>query len=532
VTVRALLRMLWPLALAGLVASPVRAGDCDQDRAAEQAQRAAERAARVAEHAAEKAQREAEVAAEKARRGAEYAAQQARRGAEVATERAREIARVAQERAQIAAERAQRAGQRVAERVRRQSESASDNGVIGTREGMIFVDGPEVPWEDVNWADDARSRRISRPMITDTLLRVGRGISLGLTNFSGDIVVKVWDRSEVHIKAEHDRSDRFFASMKNDMLKLSMRPRESAPADVEWALTVPVWLPLEISGNEGDIAVTGLRSSLRAHTMRGDVTVHSCQGPIEIYSVEGDVRAEDVNGYVTAVSVNSDVRLVRVTGPVEAQSINGDIQMEDVASANVSASTMNGQVYYSSAFQPRGRYAFSSHNGKIHVGVDDAERVNYTVSSFSGEVQTTVPVPPVPEAPAPRPYRRAMRFSFPTPPATPEPAPPAPPAPAAPPASSEPAKAWVPSQGARGPQPLLSYTPRAPEVELESFSGLIQLASREVVERALELRRAKLDSLRALRGMARAHRFEYKMRFHEKKSEKSQDDEDRDKDKK
>ena len=78
----------------------------------------------------------------------------------------------------------------------------------------------------------------------------------------------------------------------------------------------------------------------------------------------------------------------------------------------------------------------------------------------------------------------------------------------------------------------LSYTPRAPEVELESFSGLIQLASREVVERALELRRAKLDSLRALRGMARAHRFEYKMRFHEKKSEKSQDDEDRDKDKK
>src|SRR5262249_19623513 len=151
---------------------------------------------------------------------------------------------------------------------------------------------------------------------------------------------------------------------------------------------------------------------------------------------EGDVHVEDVNGSVTAGSINRDVRIVRVTGPIEAQSINGDIQMEDVSSANVSASTLNGQVYYASAFQKHGRYALSSHNGKLHVGVENDEPVNFTVSSFSGEVQASVPLPPVPQAPAPAPYRRAMRFSW---PAEAPPAPPAPPTPPAPPSAAPPA---------------------------------------------------------------------------------------------
>src|SRR5262249_25629942 len=154
------------------------------------------------------------------------------------------------------------------------------------------------------------------------------GITLALANLSGDIVVQVWDRKEVRIEAEHDRSDRLVASMKDGTLKLSVRPREAEPADVDWKLTVPAWLPLESSGIASEIAVSGLRSLLRAQSMRGDVHVMSCQGPVELNSVEGDVHVEDVNGSVTAGSVNRDVRIVRVTGPIEAQSINGDIQME------------------------------------------------------------------------------------------------------------------------------------------------------------------------------------------------------------
>jgi hypothetical protein len=261
---------------------------------------------------------------------------------------------------------------------------------VVTDDAILYVDGPEVPRDQVQWADDARSRRMRQPMTTDTVLRVAPGVTLSLANLSGDIVVKVWDQNAVRVNIQHDRSDRLVTAIKNGTLKLGVRSFEGAPADVDWNLTVPAWLPLEISGIESEIAVTGMRAPVRAQSMSGDVHVTSCQGPMELNSTEGEVHAEDVDGDITAGSINSAVRLVRVLGGIQAQSVNGDIQMDDVSSAKVSASTLNGRVYYASKFQPHGRYAFSSHNGKIYVGVDKTQPMNVTVSSFNGQLESSI----------------------------------------------------------------------------------------------------------------------------------------------
>jgi hypothetical protein len=500
-------RGLWRLALAAALAGPVAPGarpaladPCDNektaDRAMAEAQRVAERAQRIAEQIARQAQHDAEMAAARAQWAAEHASEQAQREAE----RAQALAERAAAKAQRDAERAARAAERATERA-----AIGAPGVVVTNDALLFVDGPGVSRDDVMWADDVRSRRMRQPMGTDTTLRVGPGVTLSLTNLSGDINVQVWDRSAVRVQAEHDRSDRFVASIKDGQLKLGVRSREGAPADVEWDLTVPAWLPLEIWGNESDIAVTGMRASVRAQSMRGDVHVSACQGPMELTSVEGEVHAEDVSGDVTAQSINSVVRLVRVLGPIEAQSINGDISMDDVSSANVSASTLNGRVYYASKFQKRGRYAFSSHNGKVYVGVDQAQPINVTVSSFNGQMESSIPVPPAPPTlptpPAPQSAMtwRTMKFSLPAEAAsgsTPSPS-------SSPSARSRPARIKYISRSADAPH--------APEVELESFGGLIQLGSRAEIERVLQLRQAIRDSATAVRTLARLRA----MRVHE-----------------
>jgi hypothetical protein len=216
-----------------------------------------------------------------------------------------------------------------------------------------------------------------------------------------------------------------------------------------------------------------------------------------VNSVEGEVHVSDVSGNVTAGSVNSIIRLVRVTGPVEAQTINGDIQLENLASASVDASTVNGRVFYASPFQSDGRYAFSSHNGKLYVGLPLDQLVNVKLSSFNGQVESSVPVP----MPAPAAHRRLVRFNggrtfyftsgklpdVPSPPTAPS----TPRAPRAP----------------RTPR-----APQAPELQLESFGGLIQLASQEEALHAIDLQRAAYDSLRssirrARRELARARRM-------------------------
>lgn len=364
-------------------------------------------------------------------------------------------------------------------------------GVLMTPRAMLFVDGPEVPLEWVQWADEAATRRSRRPTVTDTVLRVGPGVTLALSNLIGDISVQVWDRSEVRIHAEHDRDDRVIADLKDGTLRLGVRARHPVPAEVEWDLTVPAWLPLDLSGMESDIVVTGMRAPVRVQSIRGDVNVSSCQGSVEVNSVEGEVHVSDVSGNVTAGSVNNVIRLVRVSGPVEVQSINGDIQFEKVVSSNVAASTMNGRVYYASPFRAHGRYAFSSHNGNLYVGLPTDQRLKVKVSSFNGQVESSVPVPAPAPAPGAERYNRGRAFYFttgdaPDPPSAPE----APRTPRAP----------------RAPR-----APQAPELELESFGGLIQFASQEEVQRVLRLQRSLLDSsrttlLRVQRELERARR--------------------------
>ena len=497
-TLRVLGRGLQALLLAAAMTSAVHADPCDNektaDRAMIEAQRAAERAQRMAEQIAARAQIEAEKAAILARWAAEHASEQAQQQAEQAQARAEQAAARAQRDAERAARDAERAAARAA---------LGASGVVVTNDAILYIDGPEVPRDEVEWADDARSRRIRQAVTTDTTLRGGPGVTLSLTNISGDITVQVWDRDAVRVNAEHDKNDQVMAAIKDGMLKLSARSLEGEPADVEWNLTVPRWLPLEISGIESEIAVTGLRASVRAQSMSGNVHVTSCQGPMELHSAEGEVHAEDVNGDVTAGSMNNVVRLVRVLGPIEAQSINGDIQMDDVSSAKVSASTLNGRVYYASKFQPHGRYAFSSHNGKVYVGVDKTQAMNVTVSSFNGQLESSIPVPPAPpEAPAPPRTMtwRSWNFSLPAEAASaPEPAP----SPSAPRIKAKAKWTAYPSQS--------GDAPRAPELELESFGGIIQLASRAEIERAIQLRQAMRDSAEAVRRLARLR----SLRMHE-----------------
>jgi hypothetical protein len=317
-------------------------------------------------------------------------------------------------------------------------------------------------------------------------------MTLSLANLYGDIRVITWDRNEVRVKADHDKSDPLFAEVRDGTVRLGVGSKEASPAEVEWELTVPAWLPLELSGIESDIDVSGMRSSVRAQSMRGDVTVTACQGPLEANSLEGEVYVSDVRGNVTAGSVNSIVRIVRVTGPVEAQTINGDIQLVKVESPNVDASTVNGRVYFASGYQPRGRYMFSSHNGKLIVPVPEDQRVKFSMSSFQGKVESSVPIPAPATAPRSHGHRgQRFRFVMQDGVAVPEPAetPTAPKAPKSPPA----------------PKPSRSLV--APEIELESFGGLIRLASAEEVNQVLAEQRALLAARRAALDSARVYQM-------------------------
>jgi DUF4097 and DUF4098 domain-containing protein YvlB len=167
--------------------------------------------------------------------------------------------------------------------------------------------------------------------------------------------------------------------------------RQGLPPLVDYALTVPEWMALRLSGIETDIRVRGMQAPVEAECMRGDITVSESHGPLQLSSVEGEVSVSGARD-VQATSVNNTVQLDRIVGQIEVESVNGDIRLRQVQSSKVQASSVSGSVLFSGAFQRNGVYRLASHTGNLQVGVPVGSQVDVSVASFRGAFQSAFPL--------------------------------------------------------------------------------------------------------------------------------------------
>lgn len=229
------------------------------------------------------------------------------------------------------------------------------------------------------------------PTTTDTTIAVRPGARLEINNFSGDISVQTWNRNSVRIEAEHSSRTRVRVEYEHPSIDVTGR-HHFAPTTVDYRITVPRWMSLELSGVNSDIAVLGAEGSVEVTSVQGEVSVTGSAGTVKATSVEGEVRVTGARGRVEASSVNAVVRIEKVQGPVQATSVNGEVVLEDVGSGDVEASSVNGTITYRGAIRDDGSYHFNTHNGSLSVTVPDRVNATISVSTFSGEFSSEFPV--------------------------------------------------------------------------------------------------------------------------------------------
>jgi hypothetical protein len=258
--------------------------------------------------------------------------------------------------------------------------------------GGIFIPGflsdngsDEIQLDD----EDEDASTVPQP---DTTIVVKPGTSLTIENFGGSIDVKTWDRNAVKIAAEHSLRDRVTIVHTGSTLQLKVKSRHWVPATVNYRITAPHWMKLELSGVNTDIDVQDSRAEVRAETVQGDITLRGGSGFASLSSVQGGIEAQDVRGRVEASSVNERVRLINVTGPISAESVNGGIEIEGAHSDSVDASTVNGPVSFDGVVSDRGYYHFATHNGCIDVAMPEQTNATLSVSTFSGGIDSSFPV--------------------------------------------------------------------------------------------------------------------------------------------
>lgn len=215
----------------------------------------------------------------------------------------------------------------------------------------------------------------------DRTLDVRPGSSVDLSNVNGKVVVRAWDNPKVRIQAfkkvQSDDSARARKIMSELKVEISTSPDgitidtrhprrnghdhgfldwlfggDSVNAYVNYELTVPRSMHLDIETVNGGINVSDLQGEIELETTNGKIEVSRCSGTVDASTTNGAIRAE-----LLSVTKGKPMRFSTTNGritlavpatfaaEIDADTTNGSINSQlPVATRHMSRTSLRGTV--------------------------------------------------------------------------------------------------------------------------------------------------------------------------------------------
>jgi DUF4097 and DUF4098 domain-containing protein YvlB len=222
---------------------------------------------------------------------------------------------------------------------------------------------------------------------TDTTVSVPAGARLSLSNHAGTIRVTAWDRPEMRVQAEHGSRDAIDIDVRGAVVRVKAERRYGIPSFVEYAITVPRGMAVDLDGVETEITVEGVTGDVSAGSVEGGVAVRGAAGAVTIRSVEGDLVVEGGRGRVAVEGVEGEVRVTGAQGEITVETVDGDVTLENIESASVDVGTVEGTITYAGTIQDGGRYRLTSHEGDVVLHVPEGLNATVSVATFEGSFE-------------------------------------------------------------------------------------------------------------------------------------------------
>jgi len=242
-------------------------------------------------------------------------------------------------------------------------------------------------------------------------LKIGRDGRFSLANIAGDIVITGGPGDEISIEAvKRTRGD------KSELARVQItvdehpgrvdvrtegeqnrtdRNRRMDHVSVDYTVTVPASVVVDVRSVSGSVKVTGVHGALRAETVSGNVTTADTPRLETARTVSGDVSITGAaaDGDLTAASVSGNVTAkgLKARG-LDLGSVSGDIIVSDVTCERLGAKSVSGNVEYAGAIVKTGRYEINSHSGTVRLLLASPAGFELNANSFSGSIRSELPL--------------------------------------------------------------------------------------------------------------------------------------------
>ncbi len=220
---------------------------------------------------------------------------------------------------------------------------------------------------------------------TDTVIPVERGSRLRINNMGGDIVVRAWDRSQLRIQADHSRRAELSIDRRGSVIDVSARGRYGTPSTVDYQVTVPTWMALELGGLNAEVSVEGTRAPVRVETVQGSISLRGGAESVTLSTANGSIDVAGARGRLDLKALSGSIRAVDIEADVVAESVSGDVELRNVTARSVEAQSVSGDLLLTGAIAEGGTYSLFTHSGNITLGIPERSNALLTLSSASGE---------------------------------------------------------------------------------------------------------------------------------------------------
>lgn len=244
---------------------------------------------------------------------------------------------------------------------------------------------------------------------TDQTVDVAKGTRLVLSNNAGEVVVRSWDREQVRVQAAHSDRITVDVATADNTLRIRSRAARGPASLVDYQVTVPRWMAVNLSGTYLEAAIEGTSAEVTVESVHGNIRVVGGSGNVNLRSVEGIITVDKAAGKLQATTINEGIRLTNISGDVSAETTNGDILIENAQTTSLDVSTVNGDVTFNGTMRDGGSYRLTTHGGDIRVGLGGAPNATVFVRTFQGDFTADFPIQ-LPEGQSAR--EGSKRFNF------------------------------------------------------------------------------------------------------------------------
>jgi len=218
------------------------------------------------------------------------------------------------------------------------------------------------------------------------------GGAVVISNVSGTIDVRGWDRNEVQVSGSLGSSvERVDVESGNGRTTVKVvLPRGNArdgEADIE--VQVPKGSYVEVTAVSADVSSRGVLGTQRLKSVSGEITADISGNESEVRSVSGDVTVRGIGkpSSLRVASVSGSLDISNIGGKIDLVTVSGDARLQAGEVSEIRGRTTSGSLELIGKLTRDGRVDVEGVSGDITLRLSAPGGLSAEIESFSGDIE-------------------------------------------------------------------------------------------------------------------------------------------------